>query len=972
MATTLVRIQLLSKSGAEFATTNPVLLDGELGIADSGSTRPVVKIGDGVRLWTALPELTPWVLLNSDSHVTGDWVFDATQFFGFTPAEVVQIKSPPDVLWQSDGSDAIHAQSRVVITARNTTPTLLLRHTEGTSYAAPTPVPAVGILGQVRFEGSRGAGLAPAMGSRIVARALNDWSAGSSPGYVEVLCVPPGSTTEQAVTTFAAGPAYNEISVRSPQGRGAYLQFYQLNVAQWQIQNAANSPNLAWVTGGSTICLTLTPAGALTATNNVRSQTWLQGDTGVGNATLANALTWNAATYLYGSASLKGARNGFVGLALEVPSAPTFMADSAGCGVYLQTPGRWAWLDNGSVFQVSLPMTLPGASLAGTAPALIWSETDAAADNKLWRVAVNNNAQSFQVGTDAGVYVTWLQASRTGNVLDAIAFSGTALTFNGTQVSLVGHTHDAADVTTGIFAPVRLGTGTPSASRFLSGDGAWSIIAGSNVSGAALTKTDDTNVTLTLGGTPASALLRAASLTLGWTGQLAVARGGSGVGTLTGYVKGNGTAAFTASATIPYSDLSGAPAIPAVANPTAKVGLVAVPGVATTSMRSDAAPPIDQAIAPTWTGQHAFNLTPTAGGAAMVVTTDPRLTVFTAAKSGIAPLSGGGTANYLRADGTWTTPPGTGGAAPGNPTAKVGLVAVPGVEITFMRSDAAPALDVAMAPTWSGLHTFSQKITSTVVAAAGTSTYGLSLESVTPFWHLKQTNAAANNGRWQFGANAEQLLFGALSDNGLTSTNWLTVDRTGIVIDEITLQASVITSSGNISFSSTSSGLRGSSGQRILDFAPSYYGTVRVTALDGGLNGFIGVQLGSALNTLFMGNGTLEGIHVTGDSKWLIRRSTATTALCQYTLTSSTFDSSSSRTIKRETGTPTKVQDILKRLRPILYRLLEGYDVEQLGLIAEEVHELCPYLSPDGTTVAYDRLAVLLLADWQSRYAHVA
>jgi Chaperone of endosialidase len=48
---------------------------------------------------------------------------------------------------------------------------------------------------------------------------------------------------------------------------------------------------------------------------------------------------------------------------------------------------------------------------------------------------------------------------------------------------------------------------------------------------AALTKTDDTNVTLTLGGSSSTALLNAASLTLGWTGQLAASRGGTGVGT---------------------------------------------------------------------------------------------------------------------------------------------------------------------------------------------------------------------------------------------------------------------------------------------------------------------------------------------------------------------------------------------------------------------------------------------------------
>lgn len=52
--------------------------------------------------------------------------------------------------------------------------------------------------------------------------------------------------------------------------------------------------------------------------------------------------------------------------------------------------------------------------------------------------------------------------------------------------------------------------------------------ASSITAGAALTKTDDTNVTLTLGGTPASALLKASSLTLGWTGTLSAARGGFG------------------------------------------------------------------------------------------------------------------------------------------------------------------------------------------------------------------------------------------------------------------------------------------------------------------------------------------------------------------------------------------------------------------------------------------------------------
>jgi hypothetical protein len=47
--------------------------------------------------------------------------------------------------------------------------------------------------------------------------------------------------------------------------------------------------------------------------------------------------------------------------------------------------------------------------------------------------------------------------------------------------------------------------------------------------------------------------------------------------------------------------------LPTGANPSATIGLSAVNGSATTFLRSDAAPALDQAIAPTWTGQHIFS-----------------------------------------------------------------------------------------------------------------------------------------------------------------------------------------------------------------------------------------------------------------------------------------------------------------------------------------------------------------------------
>lgn len=52
--------------------------------------------------------------------------------------------------------------------------------------------------------------------------------------------------------------------------------------------------------------------------------------------------------------------------------------------------------------------------------------------------------------------------------------------------------------------------------------------ASSITGGAALTRTNDTNVTLTLGGSPTTALLAATSITVGWSGTLAASRGGTG------------------------------------------------------------------------------------------------------------------------------------------------------------------------------------------------------------------------------------------------------------------------------------------------------------------------------------------------------------------------------------------------------------------------------------------------------------
>jgi hypothetical protein len=97
-------------------------------------------------------------------------------------------------------------------------------------------------------------------------------------------------------------------------------------------------------------------------------------------------------------------------------------------------------------------------------------------------------------------------------------------------------------------APIRLPANQTTDNLYLrsvSGTVSYTSIQGSHIVGAGITSTNDTNVQISLGGTPANSVLRSVSLTMGWAGTLAVSRGGSGAATLTGVLIGNGTSAFT-------------------------------------------------------------------------------------------------------------------------------------------------------------------------------------------------------------------------------------------------------------------------------------------------------------------------------------------------------------------------------------------------------------------------------------------
>lgn len=108
-------------------------------------------------------------------------------------------------------------------------------------------------------------------------------------------------------------------------------------------------------------------------------------------------------------------------------------------------------------------------------------------------------------------------------------------TFNvGAGTGITVNTNDVAITATGVTAAAYGGSGkrtafTVNAQGQLTAASDASITAAEITSPAALTRVDDTNVTLTLGGTPSTALLRATSITVGWSGTLAAGRLNSNV-----------------------------------------------------------------------------------------------------------------------------------------------------------------------------------------------------------------------------------------------------------------------------------------------------------------------------------------------------------------------------------------------------------------------------------------------------------
>ncbi len=87
-----------------------------------------------------------------------------------------------------------------------------------------------------------------------------------------------------------------------------------------------------------------------------------------------------------------------------------------------------------------------------------------------------------------------------------------------------------------------------------------------------------------------------------------------------------------------------------------------------------------------------------------------------------------------------------------------------------------------------------QKLTARL--AAGNGDPAIAIENINPTFHWRETDGSADNKYWTANVRAEQLQFGVINDANSNADVWLTVDRTGALVDTIALDATSVTLNG--------------------------------------------------------------------------------------------------------------------------------------------------------------------------------
>lgn len=176
----------------------------------------------------------------------------------------------------------------------------------------------------------------------------------------------------------------------------------------------------------------------------------------------------------------------------------------------------------------------------------VWSEVPGA-----YTIALNGSAN-----LDTGWVCT---AADTGTIgvtaMPWVQFSGSNTYYAGTGLTLAANTFSITN--TGVTA-ASYGSASKTLTATVNAQGQLTALSASDIAIAASQITSGTISSSLISGSY-TGITGVGTLTAGtWNATtIGVPYGGTGATTLTGYVKGNGTSAFTASATVPTTDLSG-------------------------------------------------------------------------------------------------------------------------------------------------------------------------------------------------------------------------------------------------------------------------------------------------------------------------------------------------------------------------------------------------------------------------------
>lgn len=260
----------------------------------------------------------------------------------------------------------------------------------------------------------------------------------------------------------------------------------------------------------------------------------------------------------------------------------------------------------------------------------------------------------------------------------------------------------------------------------------------------------------------------------------ATAAGGVGVGTVTsvGLADGSGTALYT---------ITGSP--------------VAASGTLTFTLKTQLANLVLAGATSGGAAQPTFR--------SLVLADIP--TISAAHTSGFATVATSGA--YADLSGTPSIPVGA------SPSASVGLAAVNGSALTWMRSDGAPALSVSITPTWTGAHVWAPGSAVTAIKATAFSAASLAFDFIgldnsnIGFFRaggtsggnlvLYDTGASAARGFIGFGAGGI-MSGGAITDVGISAGTGGTVriPRAGVGVN-----AFAVGPNGNVTIAAPSSGV---------------------------------------------------------------------------------------------------------------------------------------------------------------------